>query len=369
MMSTIFSVKALPVKAVSVRAIATIGATVTLTTTLSAIALPGVAASFTPAPQFTSTSVYSTVNPVNNDPTDIYFPNPIDLPTSNYSFPVALFLQGALVDKSFYSEYARQVASYGFIVVVPNHLRVLAPNLPPLLAPETSQIDAVLTQLAAENSSTTSPIAGRIDSQNLGLLGHSFGAAVGLSAIGNLCPVGLCVGSFDRPDNIRAGAFFGANLRDQVTQEFLPIANDGIAVALLQGDLDGRALPSRAETTYNNIATPPKALLTLEGINHFGITNVGAPAGAVPDPIAQTLPQNTSIATTARWSALFLRANMLNDPAAFDYVFNSGDALDPNVSVSEAAVPEPTTMLGVAASGILFGWARRKALRKSQNHR
>jgi Chlorophyllase enzyme/PEP-CTERM motif len=349
-MSTVFSVKTI--------------AAFSTTLTLSAIALPGIAASFTPTPQFTSTSVYSTVNPINNDPTDIYFPNPANLQTGNYSFPVALFLQGALVDQSFYSEYAKQVASYGFIVVVPNHLRVLSPNLPPLLAPETAQIDAVLTQLATENTSPTSPIAGRIDSQNLGLLGHSFGAAVGLAAIGNLCPVGLCVGSFDRPDNIRAGAFFGANLRDQVTQEFLPIANDGIAVALLQGDLDGRALPFRAEATYDNIATPPKALFTLEGVNHFGITNVGAPAGEVPDPIAQTLPQDVSIETTARWSALFLRANLLNDAAAFEYVFNSGDRLDPNVSIAEAAVPEPTTMLGVAASGILFGWARRKALRK-----
>jgi dienelactone hydrolase len=344
----------------SIRFVGTSIATFSTTVTLSAIALSASAASFTPLPQFSSTGVYSAVNPVNNDPTDIYFPNPLDLQTSNYSFPVALLLQGALVDKSFYSEYARQVAQYGFVVVVPNHARLVSPGLPPLLAPETAQLGAVLTQVSAENTRSTSPIAGRIDTQKLGLLGHSFGGAVGLSAIGNLCPAGFCVGSFNRPSNLLAGAFFGANLRNQVTQQFLPISNDGIAIALLQGDLDGRALPFRAEATYANIATPPKALITLEGVNHFGITNVGTPAGAVPDPIAQTLAQDLSIETTARWSALFLRATMLHDAAAFDYVFNSGDALDPNARVSAAAVPEPTTILGVAASGILFGWARRK---------
>lgn len=38
--------------------------------------------------------------------------------------------------------------------------------------------------------------------------------------------------------------------------------------------------------------------------------------------------------TIARWSALFLRATVLGESAAADYVFSTGDALDPNVTIT-----------------------------------
>ncbi len=140
------------------------------------------------SPQFNETSRYSTIISANGDLADVYYPNSPDLHTSNYAFPVALLLQGALVDKSFYSDYASQVARYGFVVVVPNHFRSspIDPSAPPSLLAETSEIEAVLSQMTIENSNATSPIAGIVDTERLGLLGHSFGAAVGLSAIANL---------------------------------------------------------------------------------------------------------------------------------------------------------------------------------------
>lgn len=158
------------------------------------------AAIFNGTPLFNDVANYSTTISANNDLADIYFPNPSNLKTGNHSFPVALLLQGANVDKSNYSEYASIVARYGFVVVVPNHPR----SLPQLgftgLLSETSQINAVLAQMAAENSNPASPVTGVVDTQKLGLLGHSAGGAVGLSAIANLClsPI-QCEGSFSRP--------------------------------------------------------------------------------------------------------------------------------------------------------------------------
>lgn len=71
------------------------------------------------------------------------------------------------------------------MVVVPNDFRPLPvnPSAPPSLLPETSQIVAVLEQRAIENPKPTSPIVSVVDTQRLGLLGHSFRGAVGLSAI------------------------------------------------------------------------------------------------------------------------------------------------------------------------------------------
>jgi dienelactone hydrolase len=319
------------------------------------------------SPQFKEADRYSTTISANNDLADIYYPKSSDISSGKYSFPIVLLLQGALVDKSFYSDYANLVARYGFVVVVPNHFRPspFNPSAPPNLLSETSQIGAVLSQMAIENTKPTSPIVGFVDTQRLGLLGHSFGGAVGLSAIANQCltELLLCREPFTRPKELLAGAFFGANLRNPIANEFVPISNDGIAVALIQGDRDGVALPDRAQRTFDNIQTPPKALITVGSANHFGITNINNPPGANPDRNTPTLDQAVGIETIARWSALFLRANMLEDRVASDYIYYQGDALDPNVSVTSVAVPEPSSLAGLVMFGIMglgYRWRKRK---------
>ncbi len=221
--------------------------------------------------------------------------------------------------------------------------------------------------MAIENTNPTSPIASVVDTQRLGLLGHSFGGAVGLSAIANKCltELFLCREPFSRPKELLAGAFFGANLRNPIANEFVPITNDGIAVALIQGDIDGVALIERAQSTFDKIQTPPKALIAVRGANHFGITDVNNPAGANPDRNTATLDRAVGIETIARWSALFLRANMLEDRAAYDYIYSQGDALDPNVSITSVAVPEPSSLAGSAMFGLLglgYLWKKRKAI-------
>jgi hypothetical protein len=192
---------------------------------------------------------------------------------------------------------------------------------------------------------------------------------VGVSAIANQClrELFLCREPFARPKELLAGVFFGANLRNVITNEFVPISNNGIAVALIQGDRDGVALPERAERTFDNIQTPPKALITVRGANHFGITDVNNPPGANPDRNTPTLNQAVGIETIARWSGLFLQANMLEDRVASDYIYSKGDALDPNVSVTSVAVPEPSSMAGMvmfAVLGVGYGWRKRKAISK-----
>jgi len=333
-----------------------------------AIGVQTYAATSNYSPQFKEADRYSTTISANNDLADIYYPKLSDLRSGKYSFPIVLLLQGALVDKSFYSNYASLVARYGFVVVVPNHFRPspVDPSSPPRLLSETSQIGAVLAQMAIENTKPTSPIVSVVDTQRLGLLGHSYGGAVGLSAIANQClrELFLCREPFTRPKELLAGAFFGANLRNRINNEFVTISNDNIAVALIQGEIDGVALPERAKRTFDNIQTPPKALITVTGANHFGITNVNNPAGANPDPNPPTLNQAIGIEANARWSALFLRANMLEDRSAYDYIYSKGDALDPNVSVTSVALPELSSMAGLVIFGVLglgYGWKKRKA--------
>ena len=321
------------------------------------------AANFNPAPIYQDFGSYSTTISGNNDLADIYFPKPKDSQTGNNSFPVALLLQGANVDKSSYSEYASIVARYGFVVVVPNRERGIPQLDSTGLFAETSQINDVLAQIKLENINPTSPVKDIVDTNKLALLGHSFGGAVGLSAIADTCIPLICEGSFEQPDELIAGAFFGANLRNQATQEFIPINNSGIPTALIQGNLDTIALPLRAERTYDNIQNPPKALISILGANHYGITNTNNPDGPRPDPSNPTIPQDVAVETVARWSGLFLRASVLDDKKAFDYVYSTGDALDKNVKVTSQAkpVPEASSIWGLGLFGIgILVWKRKK---------
>jgi dienelactone hydrolase len=324
------------------------------------------AATFNPAPIFNDVANFTTTISENNDTADIYFPNPTDRNTSNYSFPVALLLQGFNVDKSEYSNYASLVARYGFVVVVPNSIRNLAQPLQSIfgqraLFPQISQIDAVLGQIKTENSNPSSPLAGIVNTQQLGLLGHSAGGAVALSAVADTCLPFICEGSFSRQKELKATLAFGASLRNQATQEFITINNTGIPVALLQGNLDSIALPFRTERTYNDIQTPPKVLVNLPGVNHYGITNINNPPGPFPDNNAPTQPQNIAVETIARWSGLFLRASILNDRDAYNYVYFTGDATDPNVTVTSVAkpIPEPSTGIGLLILGTGFAFTQK----------
>jgi len=289
---------------------------------------------FCPPPFYRSIKHFTTTIAADGDLADIYFPQLPQPLRDTTELPIALLLQGALVDKSDYSNFASQVASYGFVVVVPNNERTLtAPNgqMVTGLFSEQGQVNEVLAQMRVEDSNPSSPIFKIVDTDKLGLLGHSFGGAAGLGAMQEeFCLPGICSEDYTRPPELKAGIFYGTNFRNQQTGEFLPIDNDSIPIGLIVGSLDGVAIPSASQATYDEIINPPKALITVEGANHYSITNADNPER---EPNRPTLDQTTAIGTIAQWSGLFLRANLLDDRAAFDAVFNASPAFDPNVSI------------------------------------
>ncbi len=322
------------------------------------------AATFNAPPLFTDVTSYTTSITTSNGAADIYFPNPSDLNTGDYSFPVALLLQGANVDKSNYSNYASTVAGYGFVVVVPNNERALPPLGTGLFA-ETSLFNAVLAQMRTENSNPNSPVAGVVNTKKVGLLGHSFGGSVGLSAIADACLPRFCSTPFSLPDEVAAGAFYATGLArtpNVLPVEYIPI-NNSIPVALLKGTLDGVIPPFVTDGTYDNIQNPPKTLISLTGANHYGITNTNNPSGPSPDRNTPIIPQDVAIETLARWSGLFLRASILDDKDAFNYIYFTGDATDPNVTVISERVPESAPnfgLFGISLAGIIINQLRKR---------
>ncbi|MDJ0647972.1 MAG: hypothetical protein QNJ60_04635 [Xenococcaceae cyanobacterium MO_188.B19] len=316
------------------------------------------AANFNPEPLFVQVESYNTTvstnEDPNGDPTVIFFPI-ISKPHVNQpKFPLALLLPGSRVEAAQYSEFAQIVASYGFTVIVPERIRSLPFGFTGLL-PEASQITDVFEFMLRENSNPDSPIVGTLDTDNLVLLGHSFGGAVGLGAIDNSCTFPLCEGEFQRPSQLKAGAFFGSSSLIG-TGQFFPIRNQGIPLALVRGSLDGLVTPGLTQVDYDSIQDPPKTLITVNGANHYGITNINNPFGARTDPNNPSLGQAEAIETIARWSALFLRAYALDDDGALNYVNRTGAILDENVTVISQVktVPEVHSVWSLFLTIIIF---------------
>ncbi len=285
------------------------------------------------APLFASAGHYQTSVPAPSDnandsyPTEVHYPDPPDLQAGDYSFPVALLLQGAKVDPAHYSSFAGWMARYGFVVLIPKRDTMMMQNF----TAESVVMD-VAAHLPAENGGD-SPIAGKLDIDTLVLLGHSHGGLCGAYALQDECSAAAqCFGGFTRPAAVRGGAFYGTFVTTMMGT-YPEIANDGLPMALVQGSLDGKADPAKGENTYAEIQDPPKAFITIEGANHYGITDSDDPEGADADPNEPALDQALANETSARWTALFLRATVLDDAVAADYVFSSGADGDPNASI------------------------------------
>jgi dienelactone hydrolase len=290
--------------------------------------LPSAPSQSTNLPVHISTSHTDAIAPLHvtiaGDPADVYLPTNSDANTRANALPIALMLPGALVNRTYYSQFANAIAQHGFAVVVPTHERSIPESgLSGELA-EASQIPAALAFLERENANSNSPLYQKLDLSRMALLGHSYGGAVGLQAIANSCTYPFCTPPFSRPDAVKVGVFYGVNTQNPTTGEFSPTANNHIPVALVQGSLDGVAIPDEAIATYNLIQTPPKALITIEGSNHYGITNLNNPPGAMPDSRVPTLEQSRGVETIAQWTAYFLRAHLYQDSDALRQIYRNG---------------------------------------------
>ncbi len=292
-----------------------------------------------PEPAYDAVESYTTVMPQNGDPVDIHHPVPAAVPEGTV-LPVALLLQGGRVDKQHYSSYARIVAAYGFIVLVPNHTATFSfPGYSSEgLFSQMRQITDTLAYAAEQNDNATSPLAGIVDTERLVMLGHSYGAACTIGAIQNQCEYPFCEEgeTFTRPPELKAAALCGINTKPRgkpFDYKIRETDNDGIPLAFINGSIDNNARYWVTRRSYALIADPPKMLVFINGANHYAMCDINNPEGPGEDPNDPTLSQSVSVETAARWSALFLRAFALDDADALAYVGSTGASLDPNVEV------------------------------------
>jgi dienelactone hydrolase len=299
------------------------GLTVAVLVLLAVCGAPAAATEFPAAPGTAAVRTYRTT--VGTDPATVYYPAGLG------HLPVALLLQGANVRGAEYSVFARGVARYGFAVAVPDHVGSYHGGTG-LYATEW-EVNGGAAWAVHEQHRAGSPLAGRIDADRFVLLGHSFGAGAGLFAVGNVCTPPFCFATgYRRPGTLRAAAFYGSAGAVAGGASAPQIDNTGVPVALVHGELDGVIPHSAGVAFYGGLRRSPKALVTVLGANHYGVTDEQDPSGAKPDPSRQTINQRRGVADIARWCALFLRAS-LGDRLAESYVYRFDDVLDPDVTV------------------------------------
>jgi dienelactone hydrolase len=286
---------------------------------------------FDPNPTYHQVQSYTTAIAADGDLADVYYPI---LPTTTADqIPIALMLQEAFVDKADYANYAKEVASYGFVVVVPNNERTLTtPDGQPLtgLLAEEQQVNEVLAQIRLEDANPASPIFEIADTTSVGLLGHGFGGFVGLAAIQDITR-SASTKDYTRPPELKAGILYSTSFQAGANSGIFPtIDNQDIPTGLIVGTLDSVNDLSEVASTYVKIQDPPKALITVEGANLDSITNQDLDL----DPSSPTLDQATATGAIGRWSGLFLRSHLLGDQGALGYTYKTGGDIDSNVNVT-----------------------------------
>jgi dienelactone hydrolase len=245
-----------------------------------------------------------------SDQADVYHP------TSGApdAYPIVAFLQGGLVDKSLYSGFARQLAGAGYVVVVPNHYATLVPDQGPQLFTSQAVVNDVLASMTAADADPGSPLYRIVDTDDLGVSGHSFGGAAALYTVEGSCRPPFCFGVYARPPQLKAAAVYGVNTVNPAGI-LLEVDTSAAPVALLQGSVDGRATPDKAALTFG-LLEPSKALVTFQGLNHWGIADVQNPAPNTPDPGVQTRPQSWGISKTAKYAQLVFDAYLKGNEGA-----------------------------------------------------
>ncbi len=114
---------------------------------------------------------------LNDDLADVYAPRilPGQRDQLADTFPIITILQGANVDKANYAGLGRALARRGFVVAIPNHVQAIPGTDVTGLFAEVHVVTEVLAQLAAEDADRRSWLYRIVDTERMGLIGHSFG--------------------------------------------------------------------------------------------------------------------------------------------------------------------------------------------------
>ncbi len=277
-------------------------------------------------PQGGSVPVGRVTSQVGNVSLDIYYPQ-----DNSTSLPVLVLFQGGNVHSSFYSKYAARLASAGYVVYVGQRCDLFIVQY--FIYPPESLGNIVLQTSEVQNADSSSPLFKKMDTTKLGFLGHSLGGVVGLFAMNNICESPFCDGGYKFMTQVKAGIFYGSGLGGNFSNSrFYTNNGKGIPTGYIQGSNDGANKPESGLASYKN-AIPTKVYFTVEGANHYGITDVTNPTGANPESVSATISQADQISRISESSILFLDAYIKSNATSLAKITSNSAGIT-NVSIT-----------------------------------
>ncbi len=249
---------------------------------------------------------------------EIYYPE-----TVTKNLPVLVIYQGGNVNGSFYSNYAARLAASDYIVYLANRCTTFI--LQYFIYPDASLASEVYDLARTNTTDSSSPLFGRIDTERIGVLGHSLGGVVGLFSINGICDFPFCARPTSRLTQIKAGLVYGSGLGEGFDKKrfYTDSSGKGIPIGYMQGSLDTANTPDSSTKSYTN-SISPKYLFSIDGLNHYGITDVNNPFGAKSETNLSNLSQSQAIDRISNVSLLFLNAYVKNDSTSLSTI-NSGN--------------------------------------------
>lgn len=247
-------------------------------------------------------------------------------------FPLVVIVHGSHMHPKHYANYASALAREGFVVIAPEHVRTVFGDTAHY--PQQAFINWGLNWAREANARADSPFAGRIDTETMFLTGHSMGGGVVFGVASDFDQPGLVVDEWSRPKELVAVVVNGThNIPPPRTGDPLPIDNL-VPLAFFQGSVDTVVTADQVNRTFDVVrGVKPYLKVILEGGNHFFISDTDNPEGANPDQSPMTLDQATSVASTAKWTALWFKATAGDDEAKAALMIGAGDD-EPHLTVT-----------------------------------
>ena len=231
-----------------------------------------------------------------------------DAPMSSQqrSYPVILLRAGLAAQTTAYTSIAEDLASHGYVVVgIDAPYRTIVVVLPNgtvvqrspendadrFSGPQQEQVATRLVQAwsadlgssvdqleSLDASDPMNKFYGRLDMQQIGIVGHSLGGATALQFCHDdvRCKVGIDLD----------GAPLGNVIAEGVRQPFMFLLSDHT------GESDAPQVRAKIDAIYNRLPPDRRLFLTVRGASHFGFSDDG---GLLKSPLAMSLLRVTGV--------------------------------------------------------------------------
>jgi dienelactone hydrolase len=257
-------------------------------------------------------------------------------PVEGSALPVVVLVHGSHCTPAMYDGYATGIAREGFLVVAPEQVRTVFGDTAHY--PQQAFMNWGHDWAIAENDREGSPLFGRVDTDHVFITGHSMGGGVSLGVASDFGQMGLVDDDWSMPKELVAAVVNGThNIPPPRTGDPLPVDNK-VPIAFFSGSIDSLVTLDQVSRTFAGVrGVKPYLQVVLEGGNHFFLNDEDSPPGARPDPNTMAIPQDVSVDSTARWTALWFKAN-LGDEAALAALESASAAGNAGASADEPHV-------------------------------